>query len=46
MTVRLTPHPDVSRLLMDFPLNQLKRNLRAGKVQTGCWLSLASHVSA
>jgi 4-hydroxy-2-oxoheptanedioate aldolase len=31
---------------MDFPINQLKRNLRAGKVQTGCWISLASHTSA
>ena len=31
---------------MDFPTNHLKRNLRAGKVQTGCWLSLASHTSA
>jgi len=31
---------------MDFPVNQLKRNLRAGKVQTGCWISLASHASA
>jgi 4-hydroxy-2-oxoheptanedioate aldolase len=31
---------------MDFPINQLKHNLRAGKVQTGCWVSLASHTSA
>ena len=31
---------------MDFPTNQLKRNLRAGKVQTGCWVSLASDASA
>jgi 4-hydroxy-2-oxoheptanedioate aldolase len=31
---------------MEFPVNQLKRNLRAGKVQTGCWLSLASIASA
>jgi 4-hydroxy-2-oxoheptanedioate aldolase len=31
---------------MDFPINQLKRNLRAGNVQTGCWVSLASHASA
>jgi 4-hydroxy-2-oxoheptanedioate aldolase len=31
---------------MDFPINQLKRNLAAGKVQTGCWVSLASHASA
>jgi 4-hydroxy-2-oxoheptanedioate aldolase len=31
---------------MDFPTNHLKRNLRAGEVQTGCWLSLASHASA
>ncbi len=28
------------------PVNQLKRALRAGRTQTGCWLSLASHVSA
>jgi 4-hydroxy-2-oxoheptanedioate aldolase len=38
--------PLTARGLMDFPINQLKRNLRAGKVQTGCWLSLASHTSA
>ena len=31
---------------MEFPVNQLKRNLRAGKVQCGCWVSLASHASA
>jgi 4-hydroxy-2-oxoheptanedioate aldolase len=31
---------------MDFPVNQLKRNLRAGQVQTGCWISLASAASA
>jgi 4-hydroxy-2-oxoheptanedioate aldolase len=31
---------------MDMPINQLKRALRAGRTQTGCWLSLASHVSA
>jgi 2-keto-3-deoxy-L-rhamnonate aldolase RhmA len=31
---------------MDMHLNQLKRALRAGRTQTGCWLSLASHVSA
>jgi len=31
---------------MDFPINQLKRNLLAGRVQTGCWVSLASHASA
>ncbi len=31
---------------MDFPTNHLNRNLRAGKVQTGCWLSLASHTAA
>ena len=31
---------------MDFPVNELKRNLRAGKVQTGCWISLASVASA
>jgi 4-hydroxy-2-oxoheptanedioate aldolase len=31
---------------MDMPLNQLKRNLQAGRKQCGCWLSLASHTSA
>ncbi|HEX4984529.1 MAG TPA: HpcH/HpaI aldolase/citrate lyase family protein [Burkholderiales bacterium] len=31
---------------MDMPINHLKRALRAGRTQTGCWLSLASHVSA
>jgi 4-hydroxy-2-oxoheptanedioate aldolase len=31
---------------MEFPVNELKRNLRAGKVQTGCWVSLASVASA
>ncbi len=31
---------------MDMPINRLKRALQAGKTQTGCWLSLASHVSA
>lgn len=31
---------------MDIPLNHLKHNLKAGKVQTGCWVSLASHASA
>jgi len=31
---------------MDMPLNQLKRNLQAGRKQCGCWLSLASHASA
>jgi 4-hydroxy-2-oxoheptanedioate aldolase len=31
---------------MDMPTNQLKRNLKAGRVQCGCWLSLASHASA
>ena len=31
---------------MDFPVNELKRNLRAGKVQLGCWISLASVASA
>jgi 4-hydroxy-2-oxoheptanedioate aldolase len=31
---------------MEFPANELKRNLRAGKVQVGCWLSLASIASA
>jgi 4-hydroxy-2-oxoheptanedioate aldolase len=31
---------------MEFPANELKRNLRAGKVQPGCWVSLASVASA
>ena len=31
---------------MQFPVNQLKRNLRAGNIQCGCWVSLASHASA
>jgi len=31
---------------MDIPLNVLKHNLQAGKLQTGCWVSLASHASA
>jgi 4-hydroxy-2-oxoheptanedioate aldolase len=31
---------------MEFPVNELKRNLRAGKVQTGCWISLTSVASA
>jgi 4-hydroxy-2-oxoheptanedioate aldolase len=31
---------------MDIPVNHLKHNLNAGKVQTGCWVSLASHASA
>jgi 4-hydroxy-2-oxoheptanedioate aldolase len=31
---------------MDIPTNHLKHNLQAGKVQTGCWVSLASHASA
>jgi 4-hydroxy-2-oxoheptanedioate aldolase len=31
---------------MDLPINHLKHNLKAGKVQTGCWVSLASHTSA
>jgi 4-hydroxy-2-oxoheptanedioate aldolase len=31
---------------MDMPVNHLKHNLEAGKVQTGCWVSLASHASA
>lgn len=31
---------------MDMPINQLKHNLRAGKTQSGCWISLASHASA
>jgi 4-hydroxy-2-oxoheptanedioate aldolase len=31
---------------MDMPLNHLKRNLKAGRVQCGCWLSLVSHAAA
>ena len=31
---------------MDMPVNQLKRALREGRPQVGCWLSLASHASA
>jgi 4-hydroxy-2-oxoheptanedioate aldolase len=31
---------------MDIPVNHLKHTLKAGKVQTGCWVSLASHASA
>jgi len=31
---------------MDIPLNALKHNLQAGKLQTGCWVSLASDASA
>jgi len=31
---------------VEFPLNQLKRNLRAGKVQVGCWVSLGGVASA
>jgi 4-hydroxy-2-oxoheptanedioate aldolase len=31
---------------MDVPVNQLKRNLRAGQVQVGCWVSLAAPTSA
>jgi 4-hydroxy-2-oxoheptanedioate aldolase len=31
---------------MDIPVNHLKHNLKAGKVQTGCWVSLASHAAA
>jgi 4-hydroxy-2-oxoheptanedioate aldolase len=31
---------------MEFPVNQLKRNLRSGQVQCGCWVSLASYASA
>jgi 4-hydroxy-2-oxoheptanedioate aldolase len=31
---------------MEIPVNHLKHNLKAGKVQTGCWVSLASHASA
>ena len=31
---------------MEMPVNALKRALREGKTQIGCWLSLASHISA
>jgi 4-hydroxy-2-oxoheptanedioate aldolase len=31
---------------MDMPRNQLKRALRSGQVQVGCWLSLASYAAA
>jgi 4-hydroxy-2-oxoheptanedioate aldolase len=31
---------------MDMPVNHLKRALREGRTQVGCWLSLVSHVSA
>ncbi|MCW5621695.1 MAG: 4-hydroxy-2-oxo-heptane-1,7-dioate aldolase [Burkholderiales bacterium] len=31
---------------MEFPVNQLKRNLRAGQVQVGCWVSLGGNASA
>lgn len=31
---------------MEFPENALKRNLRAGKLQAGCWVSLGSAASA
>jgi len=31
---------------MQMPVNALKHNLQAGRVQTGCWVSLASHASA
>ena len=31
---------------MDMPRNGLKRALKAGQVQVGCWVSLASHASA
>lgn len=31
---------------MDIPVNALKHNLQAGKLQAGCWVSLASHASA
>lgn len=31
---------------MEFPVNRLKRSLRAGKVQVGCWVSLGGVTSA
>jgi 4-hydroxy-2-oxoheptanedioate aldolase len=31
---------------MDMPVNRLKRALRAGETQFGCWLSLGSHAAA
>lgn len=31
---------------MDLPVNTLKRNLKAGKVQIGCWLSLGNLLAA
>lgn len=31
---------------MEMPVNQFKRGLREGRVQLGCWLSLASHAAA
>jgi 4-hydroxy-2-oxoheptanedioate aldolase len=31
---------------MEMPVNRLKRALREGRTQSGCWLSLVSHVSA
>ena len=31
---------------MEHPINHLKRNLRAGKVQIGCWLSLGNVIAA
>lgn len=31
---------------MDLPINTLKRNLKAGKTQIGCWLSLGNLIAA
>ncbi len=31
---------------MDMPVNRFKRGLKEGRVQLGCWLSLASHAAA
>ena len=31
---------------MDLPINTLKRNLKAGKTQIGCWLSLGNTIAA
>ncbi|MBM3393968.1 MAG: HpcH/HpaI aldolase/citrate lyase family protein [Betaproteobacteria bacterium] len=31
---------------MDMPINTLKRNLREGKTQIGCWLSLGNTIAA
>src|SRR5712692_4434479 len=43
---RLSQESNRRRGVMDMPVNQLKRALREGRPQVGCWLSLASHASA